>query len=260
MQFHTLPRNVPLAHQIVEILTSRIRDGYYEPETQMPSENELAEEFGVSRTTVRNAFSMLSARGLIVRRQGVGTFVSNLAQIANPLNVATDFGGLLRSSGIEYGVDLVDANFTLPDKELADALKIDRDAPILKTYKVFHTKERPLIYCITTLPGWLFGEKLTESPEVYARRTDNFYSFLEDECGQQVEYHIASIRAGNIAEHEFKIDIPDKTEHLLIITEIAYNVEERPLWHAEEYFLGDLMTFEVVRYRDMAGKEAKWRK
>lgn len=260
MQARTIPRSYSLSHQIVEIITSRIRDGTYAPESQLPSENEMAEEFGVSRTTVRNAFSKLAARGLVVRRQGVGTFVSQLSRISNPLNVATDFSGLLKRSGIKHKMELVSAIFTLPDKDLAQALQIGRTNAVLETHRVIYTEDQPIIYCITSLPGWLFDEELAHDPVEYAKRAASLYAFLENDCGQLVEYHIARIRSGMVPDYEFQIPLPANPPCLLIITETAYNTEERPLWHAEEYFLGDLMTFEVVRYSDLAGREAKWRK
>ena len=48
------------------------------PGTSLPSEKELGDELGVSRNTVRRAYELLVAEGLVVRRQGVGAFVSDV--------------------------------------------------------------------------------------------------------------------------------------------------------------------------------------
>ncbi len=64
-----------LAQQVMNDLVERIRDGTYRPGQQLPTEPELMEEQGVSRSVVREALSRLQAAGLAETRHGVGTFV-----------------------------------------------------------------------------------------------------------------------------------------------------------------------------------------
>src|SRR5919205_3232629 len=64
-----------LAHDVVDALGGRIRDGSLGPGEKLPTEAAIMEEFGVSRTVVREAISRLQAAGLVETRHGVGTFV-----------------------------------------------------------------------------------------------------------------------------------------------------------------------------------------
>ena len=64
-----------LAHDVVDGLTGRIRDGSLAPGEKLPTEAAIMEEFGVSRTVVREAISRLQAAGAVETRHGVGTFV-----------------------------------------------------------------------------------------------------------------------------------------------------------------------------------------
>ena len=57
-----LIRQPSLADQVLRILIDRIKDGAYPPNSQFPPENELIEEFNVSRATLRSAFSKLEAK------------------------------------------------------------------------------------------------------------------------------------------------------------------------------------------------------
>ena len=59
--------------QVADDLERRISDG--EIEIKLPSERELAEDYGVAYTTVRRAMEVLRERGLIITRHGRGTFV-----------------------------------------------------------------------------------------------------------------------------------------------------------------------------------------
>jgi len=65
---------VVLHHQFYVMLRERLREGAYPAGRPLPSEPKLAEEFGVSRTTVRRALARLEEEQLIVRRHGSGTF------------------------------------------------------------------------------------------------------------------------------------------------------------------------------------------
>jgi len=66
---------VPFYFQLAELLESEIAEGRLAPGARLPSEPELCEEYGLSRTTVRQALGRLEQRGLIARRKGQGTFV-----------------------------------------------------------------------------------------------------------------------------------------------------------------------------------------
>jgi GntR family transcriptional regulator len=70
---------VTLAHpkyqQIADRLRGQIGSGVLEPGERLPSEPDLATEYDASRNTVRLAIALLINQGLVVSRQGLGTFV-----------------------------------------------------------------------------------------------------------------------------------------------------------------------------------------
>ncbi|MDM8517179.1 GntR family transcriptional regulator [Desulfobacterales bacterium HSG16] len=66
---------LPLYHQLSDIILARIRSGEYPPETKIPSENKLAEDYAIGRPTARQAIDILVRKGLLKRKRGSGTFV-----------------------------------------------------------------------------------------------------------------------------------------------------------------------------------------
>jgi GntR family transcriptional repressor for pyruvate dehydrogenase complex len=64
-----------LTSQVSKALRARIDSGDLKPGDKLPSEQELVERFGVSRTVVREAISSLRASGFVATQQGVGAFV-----------------------------------------------------------------------------------------------------------------------------------------------------------------------------------------
>ena len=73
-------RQPRLADVITERLEAMLLEGSLKPGEKLPPERELAEHFGVSRPSLREAIQKLAARGLLTSRQGGGTFVAPAAR------------------------------------------------------------------------------------------------------------------------------------------------------------------------------------
>lgn len=78
----SLRRSRSLALALVDALSGRLRDNTYPAGQRLPTEAVLMEEFGVSRTVVREALSKLQAAGLVETRHGVGTFAAGWTDAA----------------------------------------------------------------------------------------------------------------------------------------------------------------------------------
>ena len=85
-------RSCTLADRVTESLGKQIRDGLYPVHTRLPTEPQLAEQFGVSRTVIREAISRLKSDGLVETRQGSGTVV--LRSLRNTFRIESPEGEL----------------------------------------------------------------------------------------------------------------------------------------------------------------------
>ena len=65
---------LPHYHRIYLVIREQLAEGRYPPSTPLPGELKLAQDFGVSRVTVRAALDRLAEEYLIVRYRGRGTF------------------------------------------------------------------------------------------------------------------------------------------------------------------------------------------
>ena len=75
---------LPLYAQVENVIIGRISNGSLPPGTRLPSEDSLAQEYAVSRTTIRAAIQSLVQRGLVeIRRNQVPSWDSGIAE--NPL-------------------------------------------------------------------------------------------------------------------------------------------------------------------------------
>ncbi|MDX6721610.1 MAG: GntR family transcriptional regulator [Solirubrobacteraceae bacterium] len=118
--------SVPLYFQLAEILKERIEAGRWSPGDRFPSEREITDEFGVSRTVIRPALDLLESDGQLIRIKGRGTFVT-------PPKASTAVRGLIRmlSAPREDGVEvrILSAGEQLADAEVARVLELEGSRP-----------------------------------------------------------------------------------------------------------------------------------
>lgn len=101
---------LPAWAQAAQHIRRQIETGRLAGGERLPSETELAEAFKLSRLTVRQALSQLSAEGLIERRQGIGTFVvPRKVAVQHDLSLSTSWRQRFREEGRESSSALLES-------------------------------------------------------------------------------------------------------------------------------------------------------
>ena len=238
-----------LASQVERILVERIKEGLYLPGDQIPTEDQFAEEFQVSRATVRAAFNAMTANRIIVRRHGVGTFVSQAAGLTNPLDQSIDFLDLITSSGFSASFAEVESGILTPSSEIQEKLNLDDDQQVLEVHKVFSADGHPVVYSQNYIPEWVFKDRMTAEEITKPGATEPFFSFFRDFCGCEIQYYLSDVMIGMPADYPH-ISSPmkiDQNTPILVIDETGYDGQDRPVNYAIEYLPGNRMRFSLVR-------------
>jgi GntR family transcriptional regulator len=115
---------VALHRQVFLVLRDRIVSGAWRPDTALPTEEALCEQFGVSRITVRRALADLAEQGFVESRRGVGTFVQ--AGTRTPREHASlEYVDHLRKSVAATKVTVLGVERAVPPREVAAFLGIE---------------------------------------------------------------------------------------------------------------------------------------
>src|SRR4051812_43716641 len=93
-----------------------IRQGDFAPGTRLPSENEIAKTYGVSRMTARQAISELALEGLVTRVHGSGTFVSQRT-LNRSLSRLSGFSTEMREAGRDVETRLLKSGLVRPPED-----------------------------------------------------------------------------------------------------------------------------------------------
>lgn len=144
-------RKQPLYDQLVDILTEKI-DHEYRPGDMIPSERELSERYGLSRTTVRLALQELERLGLVVRQHGRGTFVADRsAQTAN-LMQAYSFTEQMRSMGRVPQTTILEFSEMEADKNLSEHMGVRIGDRLFKLKRLRSADGMPMMVERSYLP------------------------------------------------------------------------------------------------------------
>lgn len=142
----------PVWRQIEETLIADISRGIYPPDSQLPSEMELAERFNVNRHTVRRALSALSLRGIILVEHGRGSFV-----VRDPIDYAlgprTRFTENLLRQGRAPETELLAAVEQPANEEVARQLKVRPGRRLVRIDTLGRANGRPISLGIHYFPA-----------------------------------------------------------------------------------------------------------
>jgi GntR family transcriptional regulator len=147
---------VPLYVQLREALRTQIEEQGLRPGDRLPTETELEERYGVSRSTIRQAVGELETEGLLRRVQGKGTFVT--APKIQHLPVLTSFSELLRSQGHHPSHRLLRSTIVAAGPQIAHDLELAEDLPGRHLERLLVADDQPVGVSRTWLPLAVLGD------------------------------------------------------------------------------------------------------
>jgi DNA-binding GntR family transcriptional regulator len=98
---------LPLYTQVESLLRSKILSGRFSPGERLPTKEELAKQFNVSKITISGALSNLTKEGLINTTRGRGTFVADKVEVPKHFIIISELPEVLRD-GVKYRVKVLD--------------------------------------------------------------------------------------------------------------------------------------------------------
>ena len=146
-------KDIPLYYQLSSYLKFQIESGKIKPNIKLPSELELCEMYNVSQGTLRQALKKLENEGLIVRKAGKGTFVSERKDNPHlPVEVSLiGFTDDLIAHGKKMEVKVLDIGTASANEIIADFFKINFDQTVTKIERLRSVKNIPIYYVVNYL-------------------------------------------------------------------------------------------------------------
>jgi GntR family transcriptional regulator len=170
----------PLYQQLQRALRDAIEDSRLAPEEALPPERELAEEFGISRITVRKALDALVSEGMLTRRQGAGTFVTARGETRVEKSFATlsSFTEDMLSRGRKPESVWLSRSAGTVTPEEALTLGLSPGSVVYRFNRIRDADSEPMALEYSTVPGFCLesemavGESLYEALDARSVRPD----------------------------------------------------------------------------------------
>lgn len=245
-------RSIPLYYQLENILREKIRLGEYAEGDPFPTEEQLVREYGVSRITVRQALSALEKDGLITRRRGKGSFVSEAKGRLEPMKL-TGWVEDIIDMGIKTHTKIINFGFASPPKPVAERLRLGSDEKVLRIERVRLVQGAPISYTLSYIPPDL-GAKIN----IKDLTIHPILNLLEKKCKlkitrgtQIIEATVADSRVASL------LDVMTGAP-LLKIERTVFDSSDRPVEYISILYRSDRYHYSVDLVRKGSESKGRW--
>jgi GntR family transcriptional regulator len=236
---------IPLYFQLQEILRDKLEEGFWQPGDKLPTEEELCEEFHVSRTTVRRALQGLEIEGVIERSPKRGTTIAPPRTPEHILQSIVGSYALVYPQKGRLATKVLEAAVIKPPKQVLTALQLHEDDRVIKIARIRYVDSEPLFWTTAYVPYDICPDFITEDFENHS-----FFELLEKKHGifilrasRSVTATIASSRA--VRHLGVKPGAP-----LIRVIVHSYMRDDIAVEYSDTYFRGDRVRLEVEITRD----------
>ena len=228
------PRKRPsLVEEVREGLLGDLTSGTLAPGAKLANENDLAERFAVSRSTIREAVRGLMDAGYLVRRHGSGTYVTSSPRTRHPLDTTVSYTAMVRA----------------PADDERDLLGLDDGGPVIDVERVRYADRRPVIYSRDRIPAGLLGDFSEDALD------SSLYAILA-RAGHPVASATAQLIPTVANARLAKLLMVKRGTPLLHIDQVDYDERGRPVMLSHEWHVADAVDLVVNRRASPSSEDA----
>ena len=194
----TIPQ--PLYSQIAEWIREQISTKEWAEHEQLPSEEDLSKELGVSRGTLRKALSYVIQEGLLVQVQGKGTFVAK-RKLSHPFGQELiSFAESMEREGITFTTFIIDKQVLIPKASVIEKLCLNKDEEVLFLKRVRCIDGEPVI----VMDNYI-RLSLCEGLQHIDFETHTLFSQIERLAGRKIKSGVRSFEARALEEEQAEL-------------------------------------------------------
>ncbi|MBV7505564.1 GntR family transcriptional regulator [Bacillus sp. sid0103] len=235
LQYESL---IPLYHQLMERLKDSIEKGLWTHGDKIPSENQLMDQFGVSRNTAKKAIEELVQEGILYRIQGKGTFVAK-PKLQQSLMGFYSFSKVLKEKGMNPKDIILKIEEAKPTTKIREALQLGEDEKVIEMKRLRCANNEPYILESSFIPKNLISniEQLKKVGEV------SLYDLFTQEFNIVVTRAKEAFEPVLIRSEESKYLQTEEGLPALLLERTAYDVNGVPVEFCRSIVRGDRCRF-----------------
>lgn len=229
---------VPLYQQLKEFMMEMIDKGIWNPDDRVYSEQQLSEQFNVSRNTAKKAIEDLVQEGILYRIQGKGTFLSH-PKIEQSLSAFYSFSQVLKEKGLKPKDIILKITVEKANHKIAKALQINRGEEVIMLQRLRCANEDPIILECSYLPK----VKIEDIDKLSLVGEMPLYDVLRTEFGIIVNSAKETFEPILIRDDEVKYLDVQLGSPALLLERTAYDSSKSPIEFCRSIVRGDRCKF-----------------
>ncbi len=238
----TIEKDSPLSlyYQLKQIIIDMIDKGELTENDKLPTEQELCEQYNISRSTVRQALKELENEGYIYKIQGKGTFVSP-TRFQQDLLKFYSFTEEMKKAGKTPSSQVLDFKIIIPEDKISRKLNIGKGEKVYEIIRLRLADNEPMMLESTYLPYDLFPDITREKLEI-----NSLYDILINEYDVSFSKAEEMFSPTLLSEKEAKILGYITGGPAILLERITYNQQERIIEYTKSIARGDKFKYHVV--------------
>ena len=214
---------IPLYSQIEQSIMEKIKKGILLEGQLLPSEQDLARSYNVSRMTARQALHGLKQNGYVVTIRRKGTFVTT-PKIEKTLISLQGFSQEMRGGGMRPSSIVLDHGLILPPVDVVERLQLQKDEKVFKLRRLRLADKVPIAVEISYTP-----EKYFPGIDRVDFEKESLYSVLQNRYGASIGWSVDAIEAARATIEEARLLTVPRGSGILSITRLVMSPEGRPI-------------------------------
>lgn len=226
---------LPAYMAIRDELKKRVDNGCWQIGDRLPSERDLADEFAVSRMTLRQAVTLLVEEGVLERRVGSGTYVAS-HRVQEKMRGTTSFTEIVTSQGREPSTRLISYQRKQASETECQHLGLTSNDWVIRMERVRYADRLPLVFEVASIPEQLI--KPFNRQEI----TEHFFQTLTKN-GYTIGKSQQTIYAKSASEKVATYLGVQKGHAILALTQVSYFTDGQPFEYVRSQYVGDRFEF-----------------
>lgn len=228
--------------EVADELRKRIENGTYKKQEPLPDQETFANEFNVSRLTVKKAFDGLEREGLVYKESGLGTFVTGKIPIQDKTDAPSNlFIGLQNQyKDDKVSSKILNFNVEFPDKMIQECLDIKKTEPIYNIMRLRLINDQPTIIEHTFMPIKL----VPDLDETILHKS--IYNYIHKKLGLKFGHAYRKIKAVKSNEYDQKFLNAKKDDPMLELEQIVWLNNGQPIEYSRSRNRYDQRSYTVL--------------
>lgn len=230
------------SNQVKDYLIRFVNQNRLKQGDQLPSEAAMAEQLGVSRNTLREAYISLENEGIIIRRHGIGTFVARAPVIRDSLNDFFTFPQIIRAAGYIPSFKTLSTGRVKADVEIYELFAAPISEKLLNVKRLVLADGTPAVYVDD-----YFAPSIKETDFDWDSFNGSIVEVLKTSLHLPIHTIHSSITAAalshDIAHHLRLVE----GQPIISVRSTIYTGQRQPVVYSRIFFNSDIVELDTVR-------------